>query len=440
MIFKYRRIDIFNLNYNYSEKFNLLELVPKELKPKEGIFWGTFFFMRGLIKNFFTHKKIKSLKKSNILFFAPSINNYNSLHKIYSYYNDSIIISNQKNEDAYYFPKWKAYLYSIIYLPFLLNHYYRSIGYQRKSIKTWFQIYWLTYGYYKLVNITLNKINPNLVVLSNDHTMSSRCFLLLAKELNIKSLYIQHASVNDTHPLLEFDYAFLDGLETIEEYKKAGNIYSNVFLTGASRFHSISNDKKTINKIPILGIAYNILDKENLISKLIDELLNYNNQFKITIRPHPAEKNFYYFKEKYSNDEHIIFSDSRIEKATDFLNKIDILISNNSSIHLESAYKGIPSIIYSLLSTSKANDQYGYLSMGLVKEANSFSELVHFLENKKELPHQIISYFLADYGTDYYGKVSFLHHDIIEWIINNKELPKGLVKKTEHNLSYYQIS
>ena len=56
--------------------------------------------------------------------------------------------------------------------------------------------------------------------MSNDHSPANRALLLVAKSKGIKTVYMQHASVSNLFPVLDFDYSFLDGVNAYNIYKE----------------------------------------------------------------------------------------------------------------------------------------------------------------------------------------------------------------------------
>ena len=97
------------------------------------------------------------------------------------------------------------------------------------------------------INI-LSKTKPKLVIVSNDHSLNCRSLRLAAQILGIRTLYIQHASISNIFPPLEFDYALLDGLVSYKKYVscyeknknnnrvKKNAIKCKVLLTGQKKY------------------------------------------------------------------------------------------------------------------------------------------------------------------------------------------------------------
>ena len=109
-------------------------------------------------------------------------------------------------------------LLSIIQLPFAFFYYVTlnpkfALMYPDFFIENWGKLEW---------NIEYLKKQTNLrkVVFSNDHNVQNRLFLHACKLSNIHTSYIQHASVSQYFPPLNFDLSFLYGEVDYEKYKK----------------------------------------------------------------------------------------------------------------------------------------------------------------------------------------------------------------------------
>jgi hypothetical protein len=204
----------------------------------------------------------------------------------------------------------------------------------------------------------LKKINPKLVVISNDHSLHGRALILGAKKLNIKTLYIQHAGTAEHFPPLQMDYAFLDGDISYKKYFTRGdkNI-AKVYKVGSPRFDSIARIKPKRTKTGKIGIAVNKVDDFKKVSAYI-KLASNNNQ--IILRVHPAIKGSKL--ERYRslcNQYGVKLSIPDKDPLFHFLKEIDLLLACESFIHFEAILSGIPS--YYLEFYNEVIDRYGFL-------------------------------------------------------------------------------
>ncbi|MBR3304068.1 MAG: hypothetical protein IKI67_07820, partial [Bacteroidales bacterium] len=192
-------------------------------------------------------------------------------------------------------------------------------------------------GLYYCAKKFFQKNKIAIAVFANDHSTLSLCLRIAAQKKNICTLYTQHASVSEEFPPLSFTYSFLDGVESLEKYQKAGEIKGSVFLTGSPRFDEIAKIRqvgKVVINEKVIGIAVNTFDCYENVRELCLQL---KDDYKLIVRPHPAMPlgDFANLK-KYGID----FSNSKEETPFEFLLRINWLISNVSAIHLDAVLFG----------------------------------------------------------------------------------------------------
>ena len=199
--------DIHDINMVYKMQF--------DAPPKREISFFKFFFKKSLLSIIFLLNKFqdiiavsKPLKKieilNNLLVFNPIINNLKK--------NDYKLIKD--NSD---FPMIKSVYLSIPFLFDLFKEYIKANSIDKKIIKSNPFAFLFSYGKFLLAREILKKYNPKILFLSNDHSPFNRCLLHHSKSMGIKTIYMQHASVSDKFPPLEFDYSLLDGQESFEK-------------------------------------------------------------------------------------------------------------------------------------------------------------------------------------------------------------------------------
>ena len=117
----------------------------------------------------------------------------------------------------------------------------------------------------------------------------------------------------------------------------------------------------------------------------------------------------------------MLFRSAREETSFEFLSRISVLVSNQSSIHLDAAMCHTPTIVYKL-SSSELEDSYSFVKNGLAKEAKNVVELIHFIqENNHQANDSAIRYYNCSYGASYEGHVAKMMADLIESIPDNVE-------------------
>jgi hypothetical protein len=346
------------------------------------------------------HWRSGNLETKEILFVVPSINNQKSVRTILEHLPEEkcSVWGSEINQRL---PRTQIEILSLRYLPLFLKLYYSSSKEDKKLIRDFFCDFISTCATYRVLENVLIK-NPQLkmVIMANDHVLITRCLVELTEKYHIKSLYVQHASVTEKFPPLRFDYSFLDGQESLEKYQKIGNMRGKAFLSGSPRFDDffhIENEKKYD-----VGVALNALDS---VEKALELCLylkeNYSD--KIIVRPHAAMVNGMFDEELFLKHE-IAVSNPIKDLSYVFISDIKVMIANESSIHLDAALMGVPSILYNF-SDKEVVDWYSYLKNGLIKKCDSYDDVLERLASQPILPTEIVRYYAASYNTPINGKV-----------------------------------
>jgi hypothetical protein len=359
-----------DLNIVLGEQFAFLEKFP-ERKKYTTILPGIRLFFLIMFKSFLKNEtQYPKLKDCDFLFISGSRNNHNVLAPLTSL-NGSIGFIGKGTENA--IPKFWGYFYSLPYFWKSYSIIKNAEGYERKSYLSHFETVWKTFGYTKMTYKLLSQINPKIIVVSNDHVLFFRCILRIARKLNIKTVYVQHAGVAEHFPPLEFDYALLDGKDSYDKYLSGGKINtSKIFLAGSPRFDPIFAIRKERIPNKTIGVAINQLDNFKLVEKAISQIRNISNI--ILIRLHPGIKG----KEKAKYIELIKsnklgISDTEKEGVEQFLKKISLLIANDSFIHFEAVLSGIQSVQYKF--TIIERDGYGFVKNSFIKRIDNMWDI-----------------------------------------------------------------
>ena len=403
---KYDQLDVVDINRII---FLINEKQPSLFK-QICIHFGQLFYY-----TFIIHFKFKSLPSNykGILFFGVSLNNQRSLNPITAHLDpEEYLYLKSHNKDV---NKRRALWLSLPYLHALMKTYRKSDSNTKKYIKKFFTRLWITYGYYQLAQEYLQHYQVKVLALSSDQGEFHRCLLLNAKEMGVKSIYVQHASVAKGFPKLISSYSFLDGQESLEKYLYAGQPEGEVFLSGGVRFDPIFQQYPTkyTEKVETIGIAINMLDDFEEVKKLCTELLKYNYQ--LILRPHPRYGSL---DAAWLSEKGIAYSDPKTETSFDFINKIDLMVSNESSIHLDAAMMRCPTVVYNF-STHPVLDYYSYIKKGLTTLAEDPQQLLQRIENPKELLPSIekLQYYNASIGTPTESSVGQTIADFIHQLI-----------------------
>jgi len=400
---KYDKLDVIGIN-------SVILFISNEKQPslfkQLCIYFGQLFYY-----TFIIHFKYKSLpsKYKGILFFGVSLNNQRSLNPIMEHLDEEeYIYMKSHNKDV---NKRRAIWLSLPYLHSLLKTYRKSDAKTKKLIKKYFTRLWITYGYYQLAKEYLQHYQVKVMVISSDQGEFHRCFLLNAKELGIKTIYVQHASVAKGFPKLIASYSFLDGQESLDKYLFSGQPEGEVLLWGGVRFDPFFQQykPKQVEKVETIGIAINMLDDFKKVKKLCTLLLEHG--YRLIMRPHPR---YGILDIHWLSENGIGFSDPKAESSFDFINKVDLMISNESSIHLDAALMRCPTIVYSF-SDRPVLDVYSYIKNGLTTLSKTDTQLLELINNPKDLlpSMETLRFYNASTGTSHEGN---LGNDIAHFI------------------------
>lgn len=240
-----------------------------------------------------------------------------------------------------------------------------------------------TAGFYEEV---IKEIKPTCVLFTNDHTPWHRIGIHVANELDVETMYLQHAAVSEYFPPLIVNRALLEGEDSWEKYKKIGYDKEavEVSLVGIPKLdeYSVRTAQNTGRKL--MGLATNMFDPIEEVSILCEELLALG--YDVVVRPHPRDNREY--PEKVSVN--------RESSSLPFLDKVDFLIAGSSSIQLDAAMMSVPAVCYNL--GEGPIDYYKFVEAGLVKSVTSASEAIRVLENWTMPEERVIRKYNAVFG------------------------------------------
>lgn len=402
-------IDLSDLNYLiFREEKNLAFVKRRYTKSRLVLFLNIVKVVLRAIYGllYFNKRKLKNNEKIDFLFYYITSNNKRALEPVYECMDNAVLAGpNELNNRA----SWK---YGILYIGKVLKQLQKEENeYLRKVYTSEFVELCLTYCYYHNAKKQLNAMKPNFLILSNDHIAHARAFMRVGQQLGINTVYLQHASITDKFPPLEFDYAFLDGQESFDKYKKAGVSTKNIYLEGNPRFDIIPQLVKPNKekKIQRLGISINLADHWIKVYELIQSIVESNNiKLSVELRPHPAMnmRKVIDFFEKLD----IKISNPQKENPFVFINNNDVFISCESSIHLDTVLANKISLYYNLLENSEPQDAYGYIKTGLIVDIteNPLDALLDIINHnfEKYSKDDIKQYYVANYNTSSWGNSS----------------------------------
>lgn len=407
---KYSKLDVIGIN---SKILFISNEKQPSLFKQLCIFFGQLFYYTFIIH--FKYKPIPSRYKG-ILFFGVTLNNQRSLNPIIEQLDDEeYIYMKSHNKDV---NKRRALWLSLPYLHSLLKTYRRADLKTKKLIKKYFTRLWITYGYFQLAKEYLQHYQVKVMVVSSDQGEFHRCFLLNAKKMGVKTIYVQHASVAKGFPRLIASHSFLDGQESLDKYLFTGQPDGEVHLWGGVRFDPVFQQYKPkyIESVKVIGIAINMLDNIEKVKSICEMLLKQGYQ--LIMRPHPR---YGALNTNWLSDKGIGFSDPKTETSFDFIDKIDLMISNESSIHLDAAMMLCPTIVFNF-SNSPVRDVYSYIKTGLTTLVATETQLFELLNNPKALLPSIetLQYYNASIGTPLEGSIGKAIVDFVYQLLSDE--------------------
>ena len=167
-----------------------------------------------------------------------------------------------------------------------------------------------------------------------------------------------------------------------------------------------------------IGIGINLLDDENVTKAFCKLILDDFPSLKIKVRSHPALKNNPF---NLGDSNRLVYTCATDEPIQFFFNDIDLLISNDSGIHLDATISGIKTYQYNF-STAKGLDNYSYVKNGLVRKVESWEEMKTIItnfENEKFPSDEIVRLYDESHNKSYQGKC---HEIIADFILNDYSL------------------
>jgi hypothetical protein len=298
------------------------------------------------------------------------------------------------------------------------------------SVDWHFATFCSVYNYLVYFHRVLRQVKPEFVITANDHNVPNRCFLAVAHQLGIKTVYLQHASVSSIFPALRVDYAFLDGQCALDTYRQcepnqpatARNVpIPQVILSGQKKHLKRSESRNT----HVVGVALNTLDDVKASIELINALAREGLSVRLRWHPGQAVKDTKQFREAFAANERVSLSDPRQEPISSFMERIDWLIAGNSSIHLEAALAGVMPI-YHELTPPDMPDYYGYVKNGLTQPADSVEDLLALVKSIRDnhvSNAEAIRYYSATYLTEWESREGELVAECLKRLCTGEGLP-----------------
>jgi hypothetical protein len=302
-----------------------------------------------------------------------------------------------EEEDIVPLLHFKTWLYTYRFF-IVFGHFQRKYG-----KRVWHHIDYLFkgVGQYEACLSFLKKNRPSYIVFSNDHTIFPRALLIAAKELSIPTIYIQHASITPYFPPLDFDLNLLEGQATLDQYRLNGPVSGVTKFIGMPKFDPYISYRNTSNKVTRIGVCSNKMDKTEVVETFLKDLQEVFPTIKITFRPHPADTTIFKIPKE-------VKLSTKEELAFEFLQKQDLVIAGNTSIHLEAVLLNLEAVYYEYAPyQSGIGDMYLYCKNNLAKNATNKEVLIKLIEaqmiEKEPKIYERAAYYNAVVGTKHEG-------------------------------------
>lgn len=421
-------LDIYDLNYSFHEHVALLSLPPDAL-PRYGLLIRILAFFWHLSDGLLHLAPLSltlHLPRRSVLFFIYSVNQRNALYPVASKIPNGYLVGHHKVSVDARFPLFCAHIAALPFFPLVLVKFLMADGYRRQSFHYAFDQYWLTYGYYIIGTLWLRRLAPSAFVVSNDHIMPCRVLSKVAKELNIPTIYIQHASVNLTFPPLCFDYALLDGEDALQKYDDIGDSHTTVFLVGIPKMDMYIERANLEEEIKTIGICTNQLDPIQRVDNLCEHIRKDFPDLRLIIRPHPGDTKRFRLWRELAHRYQAGFSDSRSQLSFDFLKNVEVVIVGESNILLEAALMNVYPLQYDFV--QQARDDYGFVQNGLSRYTSQPEQIIdqlRALSGSKPNVQMKAKRYCATLGTRYAGQSSTLAANLIHGISIGRKVLQG---------------
>jgi hypothetical protein len=399
------------LYLHFSKGFiNLPESAKSAVSPKKPImrlFKMVGYSLVRLIGNLFKSVEQPGDLTGKVWLYVVSQNNYDSLHFLKEGLPDSVLVAGQSKSLGKYKSVVKriSLRKKILYYYKFLPLYFEFLEHQKQSTLRFADLLFDAVGFHEVYLQKIKKYKPKAIVFANDHNADARAMLLAAKKLGVKTIYLQHASVNPMFPPLSFDLNLLEGQDALDKYKACGPIAGETELVGMPKADPYLDLRINSKKIKSIGIGCNLMDETTEIEELVSLLFHSIPNINIIVRPHPRDKRN--FNNIVNLSPRISISNSVEESTFEYLRTVEVQISGNSGIHLEAVLLNVWSIYMNMNSKEKLHDYFGFVKHELVDAPLDKYELINMINerlNSKPDVYLRAQYYNATVGTEYDGK------------------------------------
>ena len=308
--------------------------------------------------------------------------------------------------------------YVLHYLPTI----WRTLLRQPQHFMRMFHYFIRGIGQFEVFSKLLARYQPRAIIISNDHSVHCRAMMHAGNRSGLPTIFFQHASVMSDFPPMRFTHACVEGQDTVDKFMSIDPGTQTTFhLVGMPKldyFFSRINNKE---RVEVLGIPFGPDDHLDDIARLTSYIMTYCSGLRIRVRKHPADPRTVDLGELPITDNTVELSDPVVESAFDYLGSVDMIINGSSSIHLEAVLLNVVSLYFT---HSDIHDLYQYVANGLVDKANTYSEIVRYIQRnqiRKETVRHRAKYYYAPLNTPYDGRTAELSRKVLASILAESE-------------------
>lgn len=367
--------------------------------------------------------KRSSVTNGDVIFFCATPNQYSVLYPIsihlpkgrYSFIVPrSLNLPLESNETHLAYVSvsvsdvFKFFLLHIVRLKYLIRLFVDEKGLLAYRGMSFFSVhFWLIYHF-----TLIQSSKPKLVVLANDHNAQTRSLLVVCRHLGVKTAYVQHAEVSDRFHSLDFDLSFLYGQYSLDIYKRCEKRRNAGTAPPKQRLYVLSGSMRKINvpdrengnaKLMRIGL---LVKGSDLISDIIVYARHLVQYGEVIVRPHPNVSHEA-IKEKIEHVcyKKVTFSNPLTESPSDFLSKLNVVVSGNSTMLLEAAIAGVLPIYVDSMSAG-VQDYYGFAKNNVAFKINDTLSITQKdVENalNYKCDTESVKYYINTYGSEDFG-------------------------------------
>lgn len=349
--------DFLDLNYDLtSEKWRQIEKTSprRSMAILEGVARLIFLVFLSLFR------KRAYPRSPKVLFLVGTLNQAKSIIPVARKTNDAFVVRYHTGSvGCRSVPEWKFYLLGLFRLPLFFKYYKECrSSYIRWVMRKRLDRFVLALSAIDVWFRYLQRVNPRVLVVANDHTVWPRSACKAAEMLGIRTVFIPHAPVGNGFPPLDFDYALLDGEFQAQKYPSGR---AKVLTIGAVRYEEyvMYPAARCIDGNGVL-ICLNKIDSLARAEQMISRVKRWG--LPVKVRPHPADRIRFMTIRKLAERYGAEYIDGRAP-LSGAVEKVSYVVAGLSGVHMDAVMLGRIPITFT---DWYSGDYYGLRQLGLL--------------------------------------------------------------------------